>query len=55
MVVTDVEPGFTTFVPGSITLNGAPGGSYAGGTVTVNVGSLAPAASATITFQVTID
>jgi uncharacterized repeat protein (TIGR01451 family) len=66
VVLTDPVPANTTFFAGSITLNGAgqtdAGGDDAGdhnattpGAVTVSVGLLAPGASATITFQVTIN
>lgn len=66
VVLTDNVPANTTFVAGSITLNGTPqtdaGGddsgdfnATTGGAVTVSVGTLASGASATITFQVTIN
>ena len=66
VVVTDPAPGFTTYVAGSITLNGgsltdanlddaADFGFTAANAVTVTIGTLAPGASATVTFQVTID
>jgi len=66
VVVTDPAPGFTTYVAGSITLNGGSltdanlddagdFGFTAGNAVTVTIGTLAPGASATVTFQVTID
>ncbi len=66
VVLTDAIPANTTYVAGSITLGGV-GKTDAGGddeadynvtnagAVTVNVGTLAPTASATVTFQVTIN
>lgn len=66
IVLTDPIPANTTFVAGSITYNAAPQSDGAdldsadfnvsnANTVTVNVGTLAAGATATITFQVTID
>ena len=66
VVVTDGIPGFTQYVLGSITLNALSltdgglddAGDYnvtTGGAVTVTIGALGPGASATVTFQVTID
>jgi uncharacterized repeat protein (TIGR01451 family) len=66
IVLTDPIPANTTYVAGSITLNGvsktdagdadeADVNATTAGAVTVNVGALAPAASATITFQVRIN
>jgi uncharacterized repeat protein (TIGR01451 family) len=66
VVLTDNVPANTTFVAGSITLNAASktdaGGDdeadynvTTGGAVTVDVGILIPTATATITFQVTIN
>ncbi|MGH9869424.1 MAG: hypothetical protein ACREAA_14825 [Candidatus Polarisedimenticolia bacterium] len=66
VVVTDAIPGFTSYVLGSITLNAGSltdgglddAGDFnvtTGGAVTVTIGTLGPAASATVTFQVTID
>lgn len=51
--VTDPIPAGTSFVPGSVTLNGAPvpGGNIAAG---VPIGSLAPGATATVGFQVAV-
>lgn len=66
VILTDPIPANTTYVPGSITLNGV-GKTDAGlddegdfnattaGAVTVSIGLLAPGASATVTFQVTIN
>ena len=68
---SDLIPAGTVFVPGSITLNGAPLtdaggddlGEFAGGRVVVRLGTgasattggtLAPSASATVSFQVTV-
>ncbi len=66
VTLTDPIPANTTYVPGSMTLNAASltdaGGDDEGdfntttpGAVTVSVGSLAAAGTATITFQVTIN
>lgn len=66
VVLTDNVPANTTFVPGSITLNGVSktdsGGDdeadhnvTTGGAVTVDAGILIPTATATITFQVVIN
>lgn len=66
IVLTDPIPANTTYVPGSITLNGvgktdidlddeADFNITTVGAVTVSIGSLAPAGSATVTFQVTIN
>ena len=66
VVLTDPEPANTTYVPGSLTLGGSgltdAGGDDAGdfgvttaGEATVDIGTLAPGASATVTMQVTID
>ncbi len=66
VVLTDPVPANTTFVPASITLNSAGKtdagaddeadfGVTTGGAVTVSIGTLAPGASATVTFQVTIN
>jgi uncharacterized repeat protein (TIGR01451 family) len=66
VVLTDPIPAFTQYVAGSITLNAAgltdAGFDDAGdvnvttaGAITVTVGTLGPGASATVTFQVTID
>lgn len=66
IVLTDPIPANTTYQAGTITLNGTGKTDAAGddeadynvtnpGEVTVNVGSLAASASATITFQVQID
>lgn len=66
VVMTDPIPANTTYVGGSITLGGAPKTDVSGddeadynvtnpGMITVSVGSLAPAASVTITFSVTIN
>jgi trimeric autotransporter adhesin len=66
VIVTDPIPGFTTYVAGSLTLNGGgltdaglddagDFGSTAAGAITVTLGTLAPGGSATVTFQVTID
>jgi uncharacterized repeat protein (TIGR01451 family) len=66
VVVTDPIPGFTTYVTGSMSLNG--GGLTDGslddagdfdvttpGAITVSIGTLVPGGSATVTFQVTIN
>lgn len=66
VALTDPIPANTTYVPGSITLDGVSktdiGGDDEGdfnattpGAVTVNIGAMAAAASHTITFQVTIN
>jgi uncharacterized repeat protein (TIGR01451 family) len=66
VVMTDPIPANTTYVPGSITYNGAGRTDASDGdnadfgvstanTVTVDVGGLAAGASVTITFQVTIN
>jgi len=66
IVLTDPIPGFTTYQAGSITLNTVGKTDVDGddeadynvtnpGEITVNIGTLAPAASATVTFQVQID
>jgi len=66
VALTDPIPGNTTFVPGSITLDGvsktdiadADQGDFNAttpGAVTVNIGAMAPAATHTITFKVTIN
>jgi len=66
VVLTDPVPANTTYVGGSITLNGVgktdagfdDEGDFnvtTGGAITVSVGTLAPGASVTVTFQVTID
>ena len=65
VILTDPVPGFTNFVPGSITLDGISktdiGGDDEGdfnattpGAVTVSIGALAAGATATVEFQVTI-
>ncbi|HKY32056.1 MAG TPA: hypothetical protein VJV23_05920 [Candidatus Polarisedimenticolia bacterium] len=66
VVLTDAVPANTTYVPGSMTLDGV--GKTDGGpddegdfnvtapnAVTMTIGTLAPGATATVTFQVTID
>ncbi|MEW4282301.1 DUF7507 domain-containing protein [Priestia koreensis] len=51
-VLTDlIQPG-TTFVPGSVTINGTPNGSNPSG---IPLGALAPGSTTTVTFQVTAD
>lgn len=66
IALVDPIPGSTTYVAGSITLDTSPlsDGSDADagdydvsntGAVTVNLGSIAPGGSATVTFDVTID
>jgi uncharacterized repeat protein (TIGR01451 family) len=66
IVLTDPIPAFTTYQAGSIRLNGivktdvnlddeADFNLSNPGQVTVNIGTLAPAASATVTFQVRIN
>jgi len=61
VVVADVLPANTTFVPGSITLNAAAvadATGYTGGatpTVSVNAGALNAGATATLKFRVTIN
>ena len=66
VVVTDPVPGFTTFVSGSITLDAVAKTDGAdldeadhnvsnAGAVTVNLGVLAPGATRTVTFQVTVN
>jgi uncharacterized repeat protein (TIGR01451 family) len=66
VVVTDPIPVFTTYVAGSLTLNGGgltdagldDAGDFnvtAGGAITVTIGTIAPGGSATVVFQVTID
>jgi uncharacterized repeat protein (TIGR01451 family) len=66
VVLTDAIPANTTYVPGSITYNGAARtdgadldnadfNSTNANAVTVNVGALAVAATVTVEFQVTID
>jgi uncharacterized repeat protein (TIGR01451 family) len=66
VIVTDNVPANTTFVAGSITLNGAGKTDVGGddeadhnvtnaGAVTVDAGVLIPTATATITFQVVIN
>ncbi len=60
VVVADVLPANTTFVPGSITLNAAAvadATGYTAGTrtVSVNAGALAVSATATLKFRVTIN
>ncbi|MCR8842113.1 hypothetical protein NQ117_00300 [Paenibacillus sp. SC116] len=51
-VIVDPLPNNTVFVPGSVTINGAPSG--ADPTVGVPVGTLAPSTSVVVTFSVTI-
>jgi len=66
IVLTDPIPGFTTYVPASITLNTIGKTDVDGddeadfsvtnpGQITVSIGTLAPTASATVTFQVQIN
>ena len=66
VVLTDPIPANTTYVPGSITLDGvsktdaadadqADFNATTPGAVTMNIGAMAPAASHTITFKVTIN
>jgi len=66
VILTDPVPANTTYVPGSITLGGvgktdiglddeADFNATTAGAVTVAIGTLVPGASATVTFQVTID
>lgn len=51
VVFTDTPPAGTTFVPGSITVNGAPTpGNPSSG---IPIGNMAPGASIPVTFQVT--
>jgi uncharacterized repeat protein (TIGR01451 family)/fimbrial isopeptide formation D2 family protein len=55
VVFTDPIPANTEYVAGSSTLNGSPAGSFANDTLTVNVGTLNPGASAAIAFRVRIN
>lgn len=58
VTVTDTIPADTTFVPGSITLNGGglPDTNFVAGQVVVNAGTVAASGdTATVTFQVTIN
>jgi len=66
VVLTDLIPANTTYVAGSMTLNGAGKTDVAlddegdfnvttAGGITMSIGVLAPSAAATVTFQVTID
>lgn len=59
VTVTDAPPAFTSYVADSTTLNAAAIGTPDGGTPPLaagyNIGSLAGGATATLTFQVTID
>jgi hypothetical protein len=66
VVLTDPSPTTTTYVPGSITFNGAARTDAADvdnadhddtnpGKVTVNVGTMTPLQIATVTFQVQIN
>ncbi len=58
VVVTDPIPADTTYVPGTLRLNGAPAGTVSGTPpeAVINVGDLdAAAGTQTITFDVTID
>jgi uncharacterized repeat protein (TIGR01451 family)/fimbrial isopeptide formation D2 family protein len=55
-VVTDTVPANTTYVTGSGLLNGdATGISFAAGTVSANIGTLAPNATALVSFRVTVN
>ncbi|WDH84704.1 DUF7507 domain-containing protein [Paenibacillus urinalis] len=53
-VLSDVLPSQSSFVPGSVTINGVtqPNANPAGG---ISIGTLAPGASATVTFAVSIN
>jgi uncharacterized repeat protein (TIGR01451 family) len=51
VVITDRVPANTTLVPGSIT----GGGTVSNGIITWNIGTVAPTASGTVSFKVTID
>lgn len=51
-VFTDLVQAGTTFVPGSVTINGAPSADNPTG---ITLGTLAPGSTTTITFQVTAD
>ena len=63
VVLTDGIPTNTTYVTSSITLNGAAKtdaadadqATFAGNTVTVNIGALAASGTATVTFDVTVN
>lgn len=53
VILSDTLPKGTTFVPGSVTANGAPvGGDPAAG---VNVGTIAPGAVTTVSFKVVVN
>ncbi|HTR81768.1 MAG TPA: DUF11 domain-containing protein [Bacteroidota bacterium] len=58
-VISDSAPDSTTYVPGSITLNGTPvsdGVALTGGkTISVNVGTVAAGASGNVQFKITIN
>jgi large repetitive protein len=51
VVITDAIPTHTTYVPGSATA----GGTLSGGVVSWNLGSMAPAATRQVKFQVRVD
>lgn len=55
VVFTDPIPANTQYVTGSSTLNGNSAGSFSDDTLTVNVGGLNASATATISFQVTVN
>jgi len=58
VTIGDPIPANTTFVSGSITLNGAgitDAAGFSAGSVTVNAGALAPSATDTLIFKVTIN
>lgn len=52
-VLSDIVPPGSTFVPGSVTVNGAPVPSASPATG-IPIGTVAPSASATVTFEVII-
>ena len=54
VVVTDTPPTETTFIPGSVTVNGAP--QVGANPITgINLGTIPPGGIVTITYQVTVD
>ncbi len=55
VVFTDPIPANTQYVTGSSTLNSNSAGSFSDDTLTVNVGGLNASATATISFQVTVN
>lgn len=53
VVLTDPPPNGTTFVPGSVTVNGIPTGENP--SIGISIGNITPGGSVTVTFKVTVN